>query len=597
MGEASGAARSPAATPARDWMRAIAAAGRAAEDPTRIFPVVIGELGARFGARPALASDRETLSFAALAARMNRYARWALARGVRPGVAVGLLMPNRPDYLAIWLGVTQVGGVVALLNTNLTGAALAHCIAAAAPRLVIVAAEFAPAYDEAAAHLALRPEVWLDGESASPGARLDLAIGDFDGAELAGAERVAVSHDDRALLIYTSGTTGLAKAANVSHRRIMAWTHWFAALADMGADDRMYDCLPMHHSVGGIVAIGAPLVNGGSVVVEERFSAQRFWDRVARWDCTLFQYIGELCRYLAAAPPHPLERAHRLRLACGNGLGADVWRRFQGRFAIPRILEFYAATEGNFSLYNVEGRVGAIGRIPEFLGLRKPVALVRFDPDAGLPARGADGFCIPCAVDEPGEAIGRIGADPAARFEGYAGGADDEPKILRDVFAPGDAYLRSGDLMRIDGDGFYHFVDRLGDTFRWKGENVATLEVAAALRGCPGVDDAVVYGVGVPGADGRAAMALLTVAGELDLAALALGVRALPTYARPVFLRVTREPEFTATFKHRKRHLAEQGFDPDRIAEPLYLLDRTRDSYVALDRATFERIIGGAIRL
>jgi fatty-acyl-CoA synthase len=597
MGESSAAARSPAATPARDWMRATAAAARAAEDPTRIFPVVISELGARFGARPALASDRETLSFAALAARMNRYARWALARGVRPGAAVGLLMPNRPDYLAIWLGVTQVGGVVALLNTNLTGAALAHCIAAAAPRLVIVAAELAHVFDEAAAHLALRPEVWLDGESGSGGARLDLAIGEFDGAELAGAEPVSVRQHDRALLIYTSGTTGLPKAANVSHRRIMTWTHWFAALADMRVDDRMYDCLPLYHSVGGIVAIGAPLVNGGSVVVEERFSAQRFWDDVVRWDCTLFQYIGELCRYLAAAPPHPLERAHRLRLACGNGLGADVWRRFQHRFAIPRVLEFYAATEGNFSLYNVEGRVGAIGRIPEFLGLRKPVALVRFDSDAGLPARGADGFCIPCAVDEPGEAIGRIGADPVARFEGYAGGVDDEPKILRGVFAPGDAYLRSGDLMRIDGDGFYHFVDRIGDTFRWKGENVATLEIAATLRGCPGVVDAAVYGVAVPGADGRAAMALLTVAGELDLVALALGVRALPTYARPLFLRVTREPEFTSTFKHRKRHLAEQGFDPDRIAEPLYLFDRTRDSYVALDRETFERIGGGAMRL
>ena len=605
LAEAPGPAATPPpaarrSTPARDWMRALEATARIADSPTRTLPVVIGELGRKLGDKPALLSDRETMSFSALAQRMNRYSRWALAQGIGPAAPVCLLMPNRPEYLAIWLGVTQVGGVVALLNTNLTGSALAHCIAVAAPSHIIVAAELALAFTTAAPHLTAAAKIWLHGQAGLAAARIDLAVDALEGGDLSENERREPRLEDRALCIYTSGTTGLPKAANVSHHRIMMWSAWFAGLADVTADDRMYDCLPMYHSVGGIVAIGSALVNGGSVAIQERFSARQFWNDVARWDCSLFQYIGELCRYLAAAPPHPAERAHHLRLACGNGLAADVWPAFQQRFAIPRILEFYAATEGNFSLYNVEGKIGVIGRTPGFLMARNPVALVRFDFDVGRPLRGADGFCVRCAVDEPGEAIGRIsrdGRDLSARFEGYTSAADTEKKILRDVFAPGDAYMRSGDLMRLDAQGFYSFVDRIGDTFRWKGENVATLEVASLLCACPGVVEAVVYGVAVPGAEGRAGMAMLGVAGGLDLTALASHLRALPDYARPVFLRVRRTIETTATFKHKRQDIIEEGFDPGRIADPLYVFDRAQDAYVVLDSKRFTRIINGAIRL
>ena len=587
-------------TPARAWMRALEATARAAEDPTRTLPVVIGELGQKLGDKPALLSDRETMSFAALAQRMNQYSRWAIAEGVKPGDAVCLLMPNRPEYLAIWLGITQVGGIVALLNTNLTGPALAHCIAVAAPAHIIVAAELAESFATATPHLTASPKIWRHGESALPAPRIDLALETLNGGELSTGEKRDIRHADRALLIYTSGTTGLPKAAHVSHHRIMMWSYWFAGLADIKADDRMYDCLPLYHSVGGIVATGAALVSGGSVVVQERFSARQFWDDMARWDCSLFQYIGELCRYLVAAPPHSAERAHRLRLACGNGMNGDVWRAFEKRFAIPRILEFYAATEGNFSLYNVEGRIGAIGKVPSFLMARNPVALVKFDFDNDQPLRGADGFCIRCARNEPGEAIGRIahdGGDLSARFEGYTNKADTEKKILRNVFAPGDAYMRSGDLMRVDEQGFYYFVDRIGDTFRWKGENVATLEVALALSACPGIAEAAVYGVAVPGAEGRAGMALLAATSALDLAEIASRMQALPDYARPVFLRVRRELEVTATFKHRKNDLAKEGFDPLGIADPLYVFDRAQGAYVTLDRERFGAIESGAMRL
>ena len=212
---------------------------------------------------------------------------------------------------------------------------------------------------------------------------------------------------DRALYIYTSGTTGLPKAVNVSHFRLMQWSHWFAGMMDTRPDDRIYNCLPMYHSVGGVVAIGAALVNGGSVVLRERFSASGFWDDVVESKCTIFQYIGELCRYLVNTPARTPEAQHQLRLACGNGMRAEVWEEFQRRFQIPQILEFYAATEGNFSLYNCEGRVGAIGKIPSFLKHRLSMALVKFDFETGEPIRNEEGFCIRCSANEAGEAIGQ----------------------------------------------------------------------------------------------------------------------------------------------------------------------------------------------
>jgi fatty-acyl-CoA synthase len=358
----------------------------------------------------------------------------------------------------------------------------------------------------------------------------------------------------------------------------------------------MYNCLPMHHSIGGVAAIGAPLVNGGSVFIAERFSASRFWRDVARWDCTMFQYIGELCRYLVAAPPCPEEKAHRLRLACGNGLGADVWRAFSARFGAPQILEFYAATEGNVTLYNVEGKVGAIGRAPAFLAARDTIALARFDFEAEAPWRGADGFGARCAIDETGEALGRIGAEPSQRFEGYTQREESEKKILRDVFAPGDAWMRTGDLMRRDAEGFYYFVDRVGDTFRWKGENVATSEVAAALAAAPGIVEVIVYGVAVPGADGRAGMALLAADGTPDLEEIARALEALPRYARPLFLRVRRSLDVTATFKPKRREMADEGFDLARVRDPLYVFDAETQAYVALDAARFAAIQSGAMR-
>jgi fatty-acyl-CoA synthase len=363
----------------------------------------------------------------------------------------------------------------------------------------------------------------------------------------------------------------------------------------------MFNCLPLYHSIGGVVATFATLVSGGAVVIRPRFSASDFWRDVCDERCTLFQYIGELCRYLVNSPHRPIETEHSLRVACGNGLRADVWDAFKTRFKIPRILEYYASTEGNFSLYNCEGRPGAIGRIPPFLAGRLPVALLKIDVDTSEPRRNAQGFCERCAADEIGEAVGlmpKADGQRAGRFEGYADPEASQRKVLRNVFQEGDSWYRTGDLMRRDERGFYYFVDRVGDTYRWKGENVSTAEVATALTACLGVLGAVVYGLGVPGAEGRAGAAALQVNDEFDLAAFrAEAALRLPPYARPLFLRIVPMFDATATFKPRKQALIQSGFDPKLIDDPLFFDDPRLQRYVPLDAALFAEISSGALKI
>jgi fatty-acyl-CoA synthase len=578
----------------KDWLRALELTATLDKTPRRTLPVVIDELAERFGDAPALLSDRECFSFRDLADRARRYARWATDQGLGPDDVVALMMPNRPEYMAVWLGLSRLGITTALINTQLRGASLAHCLNVARASHVIVETSLSAGLAAVAGSIEGAPRIWLHGEAMTDW-RIDLAIDSYPAAEVADLAPATVTLRDRALLIYTSGTTGLPKAANVSHHRLMSWSYWFAGLIDIQPTDRLYDCLPMCHSAGGVAAIGSALVGGASVVVAEKFSASRFWDEVVGWDCTLFQYIGELCRYLLAAPAHAKERAHSLRICCGNGLSGEVWQAFQARFAVPRILEFYAATEGNFSLYNVEGKPGAIGRLPPFLKHRFPAAIVRYDPERGVPMRGADGFCIRCANGAPGEAIGRIGAGGAARFEGYTDATASETKLLRGVFEPGDAWVRTGDLMYTDDQGFYYFVDRIGDTFRWKGENVATAEVAAAIRAFASVSDACVYGVEAAGASGKAGMAAVVAGPGFDMRAFrAHLLRRLPDYARPVFLRIVPSLEVTETFKLKRQALAAEGWD--FASDPIWVDDRAAGAYVALDATTAERIRSGRFR-
>jgi fatty-acyl-CoA synthase len=586
---------------AKAWSRALQLTAPIARHPERIFPTVIEELAAQYGETAALLSDRECLTYGALARRANQYARWALDCGLAKGETVCLLMPNRPEYMAVWLGITKVGGVVALLNTNLAGPSLTHCLNAVAPRHIIASAELIDRVSAALPGLASRPAVWAHGGGTASCRRVDRELERYCGDALSATERRLPTVDDQALSIYTSGTTGWPKAANVSHGRVMQWSHWFAGMMDTRPADRLYNCLPMYHSVGGVQAPGAALLGGGSVVIRERFSASQFWPDVIRWDCTVFQYIGELCRYLLHNEPSAEETGHRVRMACGNGLRQDIWRAFQSRFRIPHIFEFYAATEGAVSLFNIEGEPGAIGRTPPFLAHRSPTVLVRFDADREEPVRDEHGFCVRCAANEAGEAIAPLqkgAGNVANRFEGYSRPEDSETKVIRNVFLPGDAWFGTGDLMRQDERGFFYFVDRIGDTFRWKGENVSTAEVSEAICAAPGIKQANVYGVPIPGSEGRAGMAALVTDGDLNLAAFRADLmRRLPRYACPLFLRMRAEMELTTTFKYTKAELVRQGYNPLATGDPIYFNHPGRGAFVRLDKGLYDQIEAGHLRL
>ena len=539
--------------------------------------------------------DRE-LSYREVDATANRFARWAQSQGVGRGDAVALLLGNRPEMPIAWLGLAKLGAVSALINHHLRGGALAHCIDVARARFTVVHGEFGEAWESARPRLSGDP-LGFAWQGEVPGCEpLDGALAEHRGAPLAPETRRGLTAADLFLYIYTSGTTGLPKAARISHMRGIAIGSGTVGGLALGPDDRMYDPLPLYHSAGGMMALGGSLMAGAGVIIAPRFSASRFWSDCVEHGATTFQYIGELCRYLVNSPPHPDERNHEIRACIGNGLRPEVWEPFQKRFAIPKIVEFYGATEGNVPLVNYDGKVGAVGRLPGWMRRSMGMHLVRYDVERDEHVRGPDGFCVPCDVGEPGEAIGRI--SKVTRFEGYSDPKATEKKVLRGVFEKGDAYFRTGDLLRRDDDDYFYFVDRIGDTFRWKGENVSTGEVAEVLSVAAGVREANVYGVEVPGQEGRAGMATLVVEDDFDVASLYAHLEEeLPGYARPLFLRIAPEMETTGTFKHRKVDLVEQGFDPARVSDPLWFRDAEAKAFVPLSAEVHERLQLGEARL
>ncbi|MGN6515832.1 MAG: long-chain-acyl-CoA synthetase [Rhizomicrobium sp.] len=565
------------------------------DSPTTIADVVEAVTRAHPDNPAVLFQDR-VITYREMDGWAARYARWAQSQGIRKGEVVALLMENRPEYLFAWLGLCKLGAITALLNTNLRGQPLAHCVSIANAKAIIVGAELAEAYKEAEALVSSAPSLWVTDEAGK--GNLDAALAAQSSQPLDAKARDGLLCKDKAFYIFTSGTTGLPKAANISHLRALFMMYGFAGGLGAKPSDRMYNVLPLYHSSGGICAVGVAFTAGGALVLKRKFSVHDFWEDCFRYKPTFFQYIGEMCRYLLNAPPSPHERDHSLRAITGNGLRPEIWPRFQERFAIPKIVEFYGATEGNVSMLNYDGKVGAVGRIPRYLRNVLTTRIVKFDVEHEVPVRNGEGFCIECTPGEVGEAIGRITEEPGKDFEGYTKAADTQKKILRNVFEMGDAWFRTGDLMKQDEEGYFYFVDRIGDTFRWKGENVATSEVSEALGTIPGVREANVYGVSVPGMDGRAGMAALVVNGDFKVNDLANALSSsLPSYARPVFLRLLPEMEITGTFKQRKVELVKEGFDPGAIAEPLYWLDPSSYRYEPLDGARYADIVSGRIKL
>ena len=555
----------------------------------------------RFEDHTALIFEGERYTYRQLDALANRFAAWADAQGVQRGDTVALLLPNRAEYVPAWAGLAKIGANAALINNNLTGAALAHCLSISGASHVITDTESLASVDTIRVGLARPVTYWVidaQGELGEGRRPLDLKEPKLAPERPSPERRAGITARDVALYIYTSGTTGMPKAAKITHMRAQLYMRAFAGATAATPEDRLYNTLPLYHSTGGLCGVGAALLNGSTLVLRRKFSATHFWDDVAEHDCTIFVYIGELCRYLINQPWHQKERSHNLRLAFGNGLRPDVWTEFQERFGVPDILEFYGSTEGNVSMFNFDGRAGAIGRVPPYLRRNFSVRLVKFDVDAEMPVRGEDGLCIECEPGEAGEAVGLIKDDARHNYTGYADKAASDRKILRDVFELGDAWFRTGDLMRQDEAGYFYFVDRIGDTFRWKGENVSTTEVAEVLGRYPGVDEVNVYGVKIDKLDGRAGMAAITPGADFNLEGLRdYLVRELPAYARPIFVRIQPAIETTGTFKYRKVDLVREGFDPAKVEQALYFDPPGDGGYKRITPELYTKIQSGAFKL
>uniref|UniRef100_A0A4W5RML0 Very long-chain fatty acid transport protein n=1 Tax=Hucho hucho TaxID=62062 RepID=A0A4W5RML0_9TELE len=565
--------------------------------------------------KPALVYDAtgETWTFTQLDLLSNAVAQWALAQGWAPGDVVALFMESRPLQVALWLGLAKVGVEAALINFNLRRDALLHCVGVSASRGIVFGAELAGAMLEVSSSLSPSMVRFCTGEL-SVDCLASLAAQNMDPI-LASAPTLPPppcippkSFNDRLFYIYTSGTTGLPKAAIVVHSRYYRIAAFGYHAFRMRQDDIIYDCLPLYHSAGvclpfisgNIMGVGQCLINGLTVVVKKKFSASRFWEDCIKHNCTVVQYIGEICRYLLSQPVRPSEKGHQVRLAVGNGLRPSVWEAFTERFGVAQVGEFYGATECNCSIANMDGKVGACGFNSRILPNVYPIRLMKVDEETTELVRDRHGLCVPCRPGEPGLLVGRINQqDPLRRFDGYANQDATRKKIANNVFKKNDSAYLSGDVLVMDELGYMYFRDRSGDTFRWRGENVSTTEVEGTLSGLLGQADVAVYGVAVPDVEGKAGMAAIAdPTGTFDCDAFLREVQqALPPYARPVFLRISPQVDTTGTFKIQKTRLQREGYDPRLSTDQIYFLNSRAGRYEAVNEELHSAIVEGRMAL
>ncbi|XP_044296068.1 long-chain fatty acid transport protein 4 [Varanus komodoensis] len=532
----------------------------------------------------------------------NRVANFLHEEGFRSGDVMALFMESRNQYVGLWLGMAKIGVEAALLNSNVRQESLAHCIGISQAKAVVFGSELAGAMQEVQPSLAKSVRLFSSGDwtagKVPPGTEhLDPLIAKASGHLPEPPDKGFL---DKLFYIYTSGTTGLPKAAIIVHCRYFRMATLVFNGFHMRPDDVIYDCLPLYHSAGNIVGIGQCIIHGLTVVIRKKFSASQFWDDCVKYNCTVVQYIGEICRYLLNQPSQEAEWKHRVRMALGNGLRASIWKEFTERFGIPQIAEFYGATECNCSVGNFDNKFGACGFNSRLLPSVYPINLVRVNEDTMELVRGPDGLCIRCKPGEPGQLVGRIiQSDPLQRFDGYLNNEANTKKIARDVFTKGDFAYLTGDVLIMDELGYMFFRDRTGDTFRWKGENVSTTEVEGVLSRILNMTDVVVYGVEVPGTEGKAGMAaIMNPDNSCDLESFADEMKkALPTYARPVFLRLLSKVQKTSTFKFQKMDLRKEGYDPSVVKDKLYFLEPRQGRYFPLDEAIFQRIQAGQAKL
>lgn len=519
---------------------------------------------------------------------------------LKEGDTVAMFLGNEPHFIWLWLALSKLGCVAALLNYNIRSKSLLHCFSCSEAKVLVAGADLKGAVEEVLPTLkeqGVRVFILSDKSDVEDITSLTDKIEQASDEPLSPHLRADINLKSRALYIYTSGTTGLPKAAVINHERL--WMASFLqSIAGIRSDDIVYIYLPLYHSAGFLMGLCGAIEKGSTVVLRRKFSASHFWNDCRKYNVTVIQYIGEIMRYLCNTPKRDNERDHKVRVALGNGVRADTWKDFLQRFGDIRICEVYGATEGNIGFVNYVGKVGAIGREHFLHKMNCSYALIRYDTEKEEPVKDSRGFCIKVPTGETGLLVAKIGS--RAPFSGYAKSQQQtEKKKLRDVFEKGDLYFNSGDLLRIDDEGFVYFQDRIGDTFRWKGENVATTEVADHLLAIDCIEEANVYGVKVPGHEGRIGMAALTLKENMDFDGKATHQHVkhyLPSYARPRFIRIQNALETTGTFKQMKGRLAEEGFNPTVIKDPLFYLEDTK-GYIPMTQEIFDAIAEGRTRL
>ncbi|KGT46625.1 long-chain-acyl-CoA synthetase [Acinetobacter sp. HR7] len=544
----------------------------------------------------ALHFEDQRFSYSELNGWANQIAHYYLSLGAKKGDVVAVMVENRPEMVASVIGLAKLGVTIALLNTSQVGKVLSHSINLVKPIAVIVGEECRHAVEEIRNDLNIAADrfQWFADQptrqdvGTAPEGFVNLAEVIDSFPKFNPSTTHTVQGKDGLFYIYTSGTTGLPKAVIFTNSRWTLAYGTYGHVLNLGPDDVMYCTLPLYHATGMVVCWCGVIAGAGTFAIRRKFSTSSFWKDVKKFDASAIGYVGELCRYLMDAPPFELEKGHRVKKMIGNGMRPNIWDKFKERFGIEEVLELYASSEGNVGFSNVFNFDNTVGFSPT------PYAIIEFDKDKNEPIRDAKGRCKRVKKGETGLLIGKI--TRRSPFDGYTDPEKNKSVIMKDVFCKGDAYFNTGDLVRDIGFRHAQFVDRLGDTFRWKGENVSTTEVENMLTEYDKIVEAVVYGVEIPNTNGRAGMAAITLKpdtqlNEADLKEmLSCFKKCLPAYAVPVFLRVQKQVETTGTFKYQKNKLKEQAFDPSKTDERLLVWLPGTDAYTDVTPEIFANI-------
>lgn len=568
-------------------------------------PLTLGTLiernARRYRNRPAILSDDFRISWGDFNEWANRYAHFFRVQGLQKGDAIAVFLENRPELLAVVAGAAKIGVACAMLNTSQKGKVLAHSINLIEPKMVVVGEELTDAFDGVRDQLQLdhpQPFQFLAdantlnvfGDAPEGYANLAEQVSGFRGVDPVVLDPPTLG--DTAIYLFTSGTTGLPKAAPGSHRKFIKAYGGFGLMSlNMEPEDVLYCTLPLYHGTALLVCWGSVLAGGSAIALRRKFSASAFWDDIRRYQATTFGYVGELCRYLLNQPASDQDRHHTLTKMIGNGLRPSIWKPFKERFGIDTVAELYASSEGNIgfsNFFNMDNTVGFS---------TAPYKLVKFHEGTRDPIRNDQGFMEEVAPGDPGLLIGEI--TKKWSFEGYTQKEATEKSILRDAFKKGDEWFNTGDVLKEIGFRHLQFVDRMGDTFRWKGENVSTTEVENIIDGSGMVEEAIVYGVEIPHTNGKAGMVTLVPqngGASFDIQALFAYLNDnLPAYAVPVFIRVTDGIEKTGTFKYRKVDIQKLGYSTAKAEDDVYVwLPKTRE-YTLVTPALEQDISAGKV--